>query len=488
MFFNFNQLNNQSYFDIVIFGTGFAGLSLALELSKKKKNIALIEAGSEKPQSNSQEEFSGKVIGDPYLKLHECRGRSFGGTSDLWAGWSRQLDEYDFYNKNNFNTGWPITKNSLDPFFDKACDFLSLKTDEKEKLTIKKKLNNELDEIFFAFSRVKRQDGLYHRHFNEVKKDKNISLFLNTNIKKINITSSKIENIEIFSKSNNNVKKIIASNYVLCCGGLENNRILIWQNLLNNNSLIKNKDYLGSYLTEHPHFLTGLVSIENNGFISKLSENSRKALFISPNEKAIKNNNILNSSLRLRLSRIPSLTFRALRKTLEKFKIEHHFNKYVNFHKIYLSDVGCVYEQKPDQNNKIIFDQKNKDSFGVPKINLYFKKNILDYETPKISTMLLKNYFKEKNLGKIKILNWLKEMKNEPKISDQGYYYVGHHIGGTQMSSNSLNGICDENQKVHHLSNLYLSGSSVMPSCGHANPTFTILQLSYRLAEYLKNK
>ena len=46
------------------------------------------------------EEFSGKVIGDPYLKLNECRGRSFGGTSDLWAGWSRQLDEYDFYNKN----------------------------------------------------------------------------------------------------------------------------------------------------------------------------------------------------------------------------------------------------------------------------------------------------------------------------------------------------------------------------------------------------
>ena len=157
-------------------------LVLPWNFQKKKKNIALIETGSEKPQSNSQEEFSGNVISDPYLKLHECRGRSFGGTSDLWAGWSRQLDEYDFYNKNNFNTGWPITKNSLDPYFDKACDFLSLKTDE-EKLMIKK-LNNELDEIFFAFSRVKRQDGLYYRHFNEIKKDKNISLFLNTNIKK----------------------------------------------------------------------------------------------------------------------------------------------------------------------------------------------------------------------------------------------------------------------------------------------------------------
>ena len=487
MIFEFNQLHNQSYFDIVIFGSGFAGISLALELSKKNKNIALIETGSEKPQQVSQKEFSGTVIGDPYLELDRCRNRSFGGTSNLWTGWSRQLDEYDFYNKNKFNTGWPITKKSLDPYFNKVCDFLSIKTEEKEKLTIKKKISNELDEINFAFSGIKRPDGLYSKHYNEIAKNKNISLFFNTNIKKINITKTKVENIELFSKSNENIKRIIGSNYVLCCGGIENNRILIWQNILNNNSLIENKDYLGCYLTEHPHFLTGLVSIEKKDFISKLKGEKRKSLYFSPNEETIKNSNILNSSLRLRLSR-PFLTLRSLRVILDKFKLDSYFNNFSNFHKIYLSDVGCVYEQHPDKNNKIILDEKNKDSFGVPKINFYFKNNALDYETPKISTLFLKNYFAQKKLGKIKILNWLNERANEPKIKDQGYYYVGHHIGGTKMSSNSSSGICDKNQKVHNLSNLYLSGSSVMPSCGHANPTFTILQLSFRLAEHLGSK
>jgi choline dehydrogenase-like flavoprotein len=47
--------------------------------------------------------------------------------------------------------------------------------------------------------------------------------------------------------------------------------------------------------------------------------------------------------------------------------------------------------------------------------------------------------------------------------------------------------VVDANCKVHGQENLYIAGSSLFPSCGHANPTLTIVQLALRLAEHLRN-
>jgi choline dehydrogenase-like flavoprotein len=46
--------------------------------------------------------------------------------------------------------------------------------------------------------------------------------------------------------------------------------------------------------------------------------------------------------------------------------------------------------------------------------------------------------------------------------------------------------VVDANLKVHSLDNLYVAGASVFPSAGISNPTFTIITLSIRLADYLR--
>jgi choline dehydrogenase-like flavoprotein len=46
----------------------------------------------------------------------------------------------------------------------------------------------------------------------------------------------------------------------------------------------------------------------------------------------------------------------------------------------------------------------------------------------------------------------------------------------------------DENGRVHGTSNLYITGSSVFPTGGYANPTLTIVALAARLGDHLKRE
>ena len=56
------------------------------------------------------------------------------------------------------------------------------------------------------------------------------------------------------------------------------------------------------------------------------------------------------------------------------------------------------------------------------------------------------------------------------------------------MALNPLDGVVDADCRVHGTRNLYVASGSVMPSAGHANPTLTIIALSIRLADHLKER
>ena len=55
------------------------------------------------------------------------------------------------------------------------------------------------------------------------------------------------------------------------------------------------------------------------------------------------------------------------------------------------------------------------------------------------------------------------------------------------MAKTPEDGVVDENARVFGLSNLYVAGSSVFSTGGHANPTLTIVALAIRLADHLKD-
>ena len=81
-----------------------------------------------------------------------------------------------------------------------------------------------------------------------------------------------------------------------------------------------------------------------------------------------------------------------------------------------------------------------------------------------------------------------RELEMSQDAADDG----GLGDGGNELQDprltpgTALHGVVDVNSRVHGIENLYIAGSSVFPTAGHANPTFTIAAMAIRLADHLK--
>ena len=126
---NLNELEEQN--NVVIIGSGPAGISVALQLEKKGISSVIIEAGNINYDEKSQSFYKGTVIGDEYPDLSTSRLRQFGGTSGHWGGNCVEMDSYDF-NK------WPISKTELDPYKKISYKILNIKGNfyKKASMTI----------------------------------------------------------------------------------------------------------------------------------------------------------------------------------------------------------------------------------------------------------------------------------------------------------------------------------------------------------------
>ena len=154
---------------------------------------------------------------------------------------------------------------------------------------------------------------------------------------------------------------------------------------------------------------------------------------------------------------------------------------------IFKKDLKCgnifLHLEEPSrEDNKILLDKKMKDDNGIPITNLYYKKSKESIMTAKTILEEFAEVCRKLDLGRI--------ATNKSIDEEKGYESLGvyHHLGGTRIGNNSKTSVVDSNLKIHGNNNLYVAGSSVFPTSGYTNPTFTIVKLSLRLGEHLINK
>ncbi len=133
-------------------------------------------------------------------------------------------------------------------------------------------------------------------------------------------------------------------------------------------------------------------------------------------------------------------------------------------------------EEPPNKNNKIVLDPNEKDKFDIPRANLFYKKSKESLLTAKIFLEQFADLCRKEDLGRIAM--------NEDIYNLNGFKNMGgyHHLGGTRIGEDKLNSVVNSNLQVHEINNLFVSGSSIFPTGGYTNPTYTIVQFSLRLA------
>jgi len=357
---NLDSLNLDG-FPIVIFGSGPAGMSTALELEKKDINSLIVEAGDEYFSKNSQELYKGEIIGDPLLDLSASRLRQLGGTSGHWGGMCKPFEDYTFEN-------WPIKFDELKPYLAKTCKILNVNNQFR-----KAPLDEYINQVEYQWSTVSFAD----KYKDHIKKSKKITLVLNTQL--LHLVGD--NNTTKYAKciSGQFKKKIKAKYFILACGGIENSRLLLWTKV-KNNGFINQKLPIGKYWMNHHHIFAGRAVLSRKKLKEKMKNNFLgydNLMHFSTSKKLMKKKGISSATVYMFTQNVFWKDNIINKEVLEDIlcvapKYGKKLAKMLASKDLECENIRLILEQEPIENNKVTLDDK-KDKFEIPKVRLIYK-------------------------------------------------------------------------------------------------------------------
>jgi gluconate 2-dehydrogenase alpha chain len=142
------------------------------------------------------------------------------------------------------------------------------------------------------------------------------------------------------------------------------------------------------------------------------------------------------------------------------------------------SSVSFGGEQIPYKGNYFDLDPTYKDHAGDPLLRL--TQNWRDNERKMVEFMTVKAVEIARAMG-------AKEINPYPGYGDYDVtrYQSTHIQGGTMMAASPDRGVVNTHLQHWQIPNLFVLGASTFPNSGSANPTPTILALTYRTADIL---
>ena len=256
--------------DVCIVGAGAAGITLAQELINQPYQVCLLESGGFDFDAVTQALYTGDNVGLPYFPLDCSRARYHGGSTNLWGGTSRPLDEIDFEARPWMPYGgWPITRAELDPYYERAQKICGLGPFEygisywEEELRELQYHNLPLpkDLVPYIFQLMQQKHLRFGKVYRAaIEQAPNIKTYLHANVVEIetNDTAQAATKLRVACLKGNGFW-VSAKVFILAMGGIENPRLLLASNKDQSTGLGNQNDLVGRFFMEHPYLRSGKV-------------------------------------------------------------------------------------------------------------------------------------------------------------------------------------------------------------------------------------
>lgn len=480
--------------DLCIVGAGAAGLTLARALGRGQATVCVLEGGGFTADSRNPDLYHGSYEGniprfdDTYL--HTTRVRGFGGTTIVWGGHCRPLEPLDFARRDWVsNSGWPLSRADLGPYYERASAVMGFPVfdrnnpDEGNERLPSQFHSGLLEERVFRFKA--KRFGVDYR--SEMTESRNVTVYLNSNATRIrmNAEGTAVTNLSARTRSGKRAE-IRAGHYVLAAGGIENARLLLLSDSLHKKGVGNEHDQVGRYFMEHvtlegtmgPIFVWPEIEM---GLYLRHGKEDTRAQFLFPRDDVLRENRMLNCALNVR-TRFTGRRLSAFDKAIMRatFNSDATDPRSAPYREPTAFSPTYICEMAPAPSNRITLTP-DADALGSRKPKLTLNVSEREIQTLYRFAGMVVREVAGRRYGRAKMAL----LKEEVLSRVLGYH---HHMGATRMHTDPKRGVVDADCRVHGVANLFVAGSSVFPTSGAANPTFTILSLALRLADLLAPK
>jgi|ERR1700722_8386911 len=533
--------------DVCIVGAGAAGIVIALQLIDSGLDVLLLESGDLEPAADTQALYAGEVAD---ARLHSppdrYRQRRFGGTTTIWGGRCMPFDAIDFEQREFVpNSGWPITLQELLPFYPRANQICEA---GRFAYTVETAFDHPLRPMIEDFrspnfttntlERFSCPTDFGARYGRKLRSAKNVRVVLNANVTALHLdsTGERVATASVRTLGGRHFT-VRARRFVLATGGLEVARLLLASSDVQRNGIGNTHDVVGRYYMCHIAGTLGALKIERplgavwHGYdISDEGVYCRRRLALRPEVQ--RNKGIGNFIARLHHPRITdpahrnavlSLLFLSRPLIPYEYAKRLHGDERTSAHTWFkhignvltdpLEAVGFAYhmlrdrklaerkfpsiiikskanlysldfhaEQQPNRASRVSLSP-HRDPLGVPRITVDWRYTSNDVDTVTRALALLAEDFKLSGVG---TLNY-DPAAIEFEMTRYGAY-GGHHIGTARMGTDPRTSVVDAHCRVHGVANLYIAGAATFPTSSQANPTLTVVALSLRLAQHLREE
>jgi len=465
-------------YDFCIVGGGPAGITLALRLAGAGWRVVLLEGGGHEYSLQSQNLYQCTSSGlEAYV--HDTRLRYLGGTSNHWAGRCRPFETSDFsVQPPGGIPGWPIAYAEIERYLPAAMAIVDLPEGASFKA-----INAGLDGDDFVADQflLSPPTRFAQKYAKALEQTPGLDVFIHCNCVDLEFdhTAGKLKAV-VVSDYDRHRERLVARQFVLAMGAIENARQLLNSESLAAAGVVKRDGFVGRCFMEH-------LNIDLGTFILKSGEGGEPRQYFTTDafvaEYHAGKGNVSATVLDTVTTYGRTAEVKDFLETLScDLGIAHKIDFITKFNCPGDGVLSTMIEQFPNLQSRLsVLDEK--DELGVVKVNLNWALSGDDRQTIKCIGVELAKRFAESGLAYVKLNDFVYDTAVPLKMAPHA-----HHMGTTRMAASPDAGVVDPDCKVFGTENLYIAGSSIFAKGGASNPTMPLLQFALRLADHLDGK